>query len=236
MSRTAVHPTGSELDHLIPPEIIDDRFHRALERLAATPGVRTILDIGASAGEGSTAALVSGALRNPVQPVIHCIEVSIPRYESLVQRYRDFDFVHCHNRSSVRVERFPRPAAIDAFRRRVWTRFRFIRRSEVMRWLRQDIDYLERHGLSADGIAMIHQTHAIGTFDLVVIDGSEFTGRAELVDVYGARFIALDDVRTYKNYDNERRLRRDPAYRLVESSRRLRNGFAIFERKSTEVR
>ena len=224
---TAVSP--SELDRLIPPEIAGDTFHHTLERLAATAGVRTILDIGASSGEGSTAALVAGAGRNPDSPVVHCIEVSIPRHAALERRYRDTGFVHCHNISSISLDRFPTEADVDAFRRRTWTRFRFIRRSLVMGWLRQDIDYIEARGLSGNGIRDIRDRFGIDRFDLVIIDGSEFTGRAEMEDVYGARFIALDDVRTFKNHDNRRRLERDSSYRSIAAGR-LRNGFAVFER------
>jgi hypothetical protein len=219
----------SALDRLIPPEITGDAFHRTLERLAATPGVRTILDIGASSGEGSTAALVAGAARNPDSPVVHCIEVSVPRHAALERRYRDNENVHCHNVSSVSLERFPTEADVDAFRRGTWTRFRFIRRSLVMGWLRQDIDYVEQHGLSRNGVREILDRFGIDRFDLVVIDGSEFTGRAELEDASGSRFIALDDVRTFKNYDNRRRLERDGSYRRIAAGR-LRNGFAVFER------
>lgn len=222
----------SGLDRLIPPEIIDDEFHRTLERIAARADVRTILDIGASSGEGSTAALVAGAMRNPVRPTIHCIEVSVPRFEALEARYRTLEFVYCHNVSSVPVDWFPTEAQIDAFRRRVWTRFRFIRRAEVMRWLRQDIEYVLRHGLSQDGIRSIMADNGIESFDLVVIDGSEFTGPAECAVVYGARFIALDDIRTFKNYDNRRHLDADPAYRRIAAARRLRNGFAVYQRVS----
>jgi hypothetical protein len=230
VTRTGSLSSPCELDRLIPPEIVGDEFHRTLERLAARPDVRTILDIGASSGEGSTAALVSGALRNPMRPAIHCIEVSVPRFRRLEERYRDLGFVHCHNVSSVPLDRFPTEAQVDAFRRRVWTRFRFIRRAEVMRWLREDIEYLRRHGLSSDGIRSILAEHAIGRFDLVVIDGSEYTGTAECEAVYGARFIALDDIRTFKNYDNRRRLDADTAYRQIAGSRWLRNGFAVYER------
>jgi hypothetical protein len=229
VTRATAAASGSQLERLIAPEIAGDRLSRHLERLAATPGVRTILDVGASSGEGSTAALVAGALCNPDRPVIHCIEVSVTRFEALERRYRDHDFVHCHNVSSVPLDRFPTEAEIDAFRRRIWTRFRFIRRAEVMRWLRQDIEYVERHGLSATGIRSIRERFGVDHFDLVVIDGSEFTGPAELDEVYGARFLALDDVRTYKNLDNRRRLDGDPAYRRIAFAR-LRNGFAIYER------
>lgn len=220
----------SELDRLIPPEIVGDAFHRCIERVAATRGVRHVLEIGASAGAGSTEALVAGALRNDPTPTLHCLEVSIPRFEALRERHGGRSFVRCYNRSSVPAARFPAEAEVDAFRRRTWTRFRFIRRAKVMGWLRQDLDYLERHGLSGEGIKEIREGAGIARFDAVLIDGSEFTGAAEMEEVYGARFLLLDDVRTFKNLDNDRRLARDPAYRLVARGRRPRNGWAVWER------
>ncbi|MBW3534815.1 MAG: hypothetical protein KY453_06280 [Gemmatimonadetes bacterium] len=223
-------PTASDLDRLIPPEIVDDPFHRCIERVAATPGVRHILEIGASSGAGSTEALVAGALRNDPVPTIHCLEVSIPRFYALVERHGGRSFVRCYNRSSVPTGSFPDEAEVDAFRRRVWTRFRFIRRATVMGWLRQDLEYLATHGLSGEGIREVREEAGIDGFDVVLIDGSEFTGTAEMEDVYGARFLLLDDVRTFKNHDNDRRLAKDPAYRLVERGRRPRNGWAVYER------
>ena len=64
----------------------------------------------------------------------------------------------------------------------------------------------------------------------MLIDGSEFAGPAELDDVYGARFLLLDDTETFKNWENSRRLRADPEYRLVYADSETRNGFAVFER------
>ena len=222
---------ASQLDEVIPPEIANDSFFRWIVRVAATPGVRHILEIGSSSGAGSTQALVEGARQNPVAaPSIHCLEVSIPRFKALQERYASCAFVHCHHTSSVPLEAFPTAAEIDAFRARIWTRFRFIRRREVLRWLTQDIQYLEQHGLSGHGIRKVREASGVDFFDAVLIDGSEFTGRAELAEVYGARFLLLDDIRTFKNYDNDRSLRRDPRYRLIARGRRPRNGFAVYER------
>jgi hypothetical protein len=232
MITASTTPRRSQLDELIAPEIRGDRFFRWIVRIAATPGVRTILEIGSSAGHGSTEALVEGALRNADRPQLHCIEVSKPRFAALSERVRHHEFVHCYNMSSVPDELFATPGDIDEFRQRVWTRFRFIRRTTVMGWLEQDLAYLRHHGLSSHGIRHVRTAAGIDRFDAVLIDGSEFTATAEMAEVYGARFLLLDDVRSFKNYDNWRRLRSDPAYRLLVQSYWLRNGFAIFERRS----
>lgn len=222
----------SALDRLIAPEIKDDPLYRWIARVAADPGVRHVLEIGSSSGEGSTEAFIAGALANPQPPTLHCIEVSRVRFRGLVERHREREFVRCYNTSSVPLEAFATMAEVDAFRRRAWTRFRFIRRGIVEGWLRQDLDYIAREGLSAHGIRRIREEAGIEAFDAVLIDGSEFTGRAEMDEVYGARFVLMDDTRAFKNFDNCERLRRDPAYRLLARSRWLRNGFAVFERIS----
>jgi hypothetical protein len=221
---------GSELDHVIPAEIAGDRLCELLEQLAARAEVRHILEIGSSSGEGSTAALARGARRNPSRPELHCMEVSAPRFEQLAARYREDEFVHCHRRSSVPLERFPTRADVERFWRDVPSRLHRTPLSEVLRWLEQDLVYVREHGLSGEGIRDIRDAHRIDRFDLVLIDGSEFTGTAELDEVYGARFLALDDVCSFKNFENCERLKGDPSYRLVEESARLRNGFAVFER------
>lgn len=221
----------SGLDRIIPPEIKNDRFYRAIADVAATPGVRQILEIGASSGEGSTEALVGGALRNPDgPPQLHSIEVSRKRFAALAERWKAFPFVHCYNLSSVPLESFPTEEEVARFHRAVRSKLRKNRLEKVLGWLRQDLEYVREQGLSAHGIRQIKAQHGIAAFDAVLIDGSEFTGKPELDEVYGARFLLLDDTRSYKNWDNARRLSGDPAYRLVTKSRWLRNGFAVFER------
>jgi hypothetical protein len=220
----------TKLDHLIPAEITDDAFCGVIEDVASTDGVHEILEIGSSTGEGSTAAWVRGARRNPTLPRLHCIEVSIPRHAALVERWSDHSFVHCYNVSSVPVERFPSTSEVEEFYRDVPSRLREFDLATVLGWLRQDIDYLREHALSSAGIAQIKDQHGIDRFDAVLIDGSEFTGKAELAEVYGARFLLLDDTETFKNWANARALAADPSYRLVQADASVRNGFALFER------
>ncbi|MDP9262567.1 MAG: hypothetical protein M3O89_11415 [Actinomycetota bacterium] len=220
----------TKLDHLIPAEITDDAFCKVIEDVASTDGVHEILEIGSSAGEGSTAAWVRGALRNPILPRLHCIEVSIPRHAALMKRWSDYSFVHGYNVSSVPLERFPSASEVEQFYRDVPSRLQDFDLETVLGWLQQDVDYLRDHGLSSPGIRDIRARHGIDTFDAVLIDGSEFTGSAELDEVYGARFLLLDDTETFKNWANTRRLESDRNYRLVRADPSVRNGFAVFAR------
>lgn len=223
---------GTTLDELIPPEITGDAFAEVIERIGATAGVREILEIGSSTGEGSTAAWVRGALRNLERPRLHCMEVSDERHAALVKRWQAYEFVRCYHLSTVPLERFPSPADVARFYRETPSRLNDFDLETVLGWLRQDARYLREHDLSAAGVAEVKAQHGIETFDAVLIDGSEFTGREELDEVYGARFLLLDDTETFKNWDNLQRLRADPAYRLVRSDPDTRNGYAVFERVS----
>ena len=221
---------GPTLHDLIPPEIKGDAFSDTIESIAADPRVQEILEIGSSAGNGSTEAWVRGALRNPRTPRLHCIEVSVERHAALAERWRDRDFVHCYNLSSVPVDAFPSADDVRRFYEGTPSKLRAFELEQVLGWLRQDIDYVVEHGLSGSGIDRIREEHRLDGFDAVLIDGSEFTGSPELDRVYGALFLLLDDTETFKNWTNARRLRDDSRYRLLASDSEARNGFAVFER------
>ncbi len=222
------------LDHLMPPQMKHDGFYRAILKVVATPGVRTILEIGASSGQGSTEALVTGALRNPGgYPVICSIEVSKVRMGSFVDTWKGYPFVRGVNTSSVPGSSFPTEADVTRFYHSVRSKLRNVRLEKVLGWLRQDLEYLAQHpDLDRHGIRQIKAETGITVFDAVLIDGSEFTGRVEMDEVYGAGFLMLDDTRSFKNWDNFVMLAKDPAYRLVKKSRWTRNGWAIFERRN----
>jgi len=218
------------LDRLIAPQIKNDRFYRAISEVASRPGVKQILEIGSSSGGGSTEAFVIGALRNPVRPTLYCMEVSVERFQALAVRWKGYDFVKCYNLSSVPLEKFPSEEEVTRFWRDVRSKLGHNRLEKVLGWLRDDIAYLRSHDVSTEGIREIKRLNGIETFDAVLIDGSEFTGIPEMEEVYGARFILLDDTRSYKNLDNAKRLRADPSYRRIRHSYWVRNGWAVFEK------
>jgi len=224
---------SNALDRLMPPQMKNDGFYRAILKVAATPGVKTILEIGASSGQGSTEALVTGALRNPGgYPAICSIEVSEVRMGSFLDTWKGYPFVRGFNTSSVPSSSFPTADEVALFYRSVRSKLRNVRLEKVLGWLRQDLEYLAAHpDLDRHGIRQIKTETGITLFDAVLIDGSEFTGKVEMDEVHGAGFLMLDDTRSYKNWDNLARLATDPVYRLVKKSRWTRNGWAVFEHR-----
>ncbi|MDR3670361.1 MAG: hypothetical protein P4L36_05930 [Holophaga sp.] len=221
---------GAGLDDLIPAEIASDAFHQAIIRQAASAGVATILEIGSSAGDGSTSAFVTGILQNPSRPRLYCMEVSSTRFQALRKAYLAHDFVRPFHLSSVPLGAFPTPEQVKQFYQAHATNLNNFPLDTVLGWLEADVAYVASHGMDLNGIRRIKETEGIESFDLVLIDGSEFTGRAELREILGARVIMLDDVNGFKNYENYYELKNGTAYRLEEEDWSLRNGYAIFRR------
>lgn len=233
----AVSPqrNSSELDNIIPPEIMDDEFHALLMELAASEKVKTILEIGSSAGTGSTDAFVKGLLRNPSKPKLFCVEVSTARFAALNSLYESVPEVCCYNVSSIPVAQFPDSWEIENFYRTVPSGLNQYPLETVLGWLDQDVEYIKSSGVREDGIDLIKQENGVRNFDLVLIDGSEFSGGAELDKVYGASFILLDDVNSFKNHHNYMRLMQDPNYELLRENLRLRNGYAAFRKNESSL-
>jgi hypothetical protein len=221
---------SSDLDHLICAEIKNDAFYEAILRLVRNESIKTILEIGSSSGEGSTEAFASAIKHNPMHPTLFCMELSNVRFKTLQEYYLGNPQVICYNVSSVPVEAFPSEEMVISFMKTNHSSLNYYGTTEVLRWLRQDIDYIKNSNAPQNGIDLIKSHHNIEHFDVVLIDGSEFTGEAELERVYGAKFLLLDDTTVFKNYNNYIRLRKDPNYRLIEENPYLRNGYAIFKR------
>lgn len=224
----------SELNNLILPEIKNDEFYYAILEIVQSRDIKTALEIGSSSGYGSTEALVKGFHNNPSKPKLFCMEVSKNRFNELVKTYEHDLFVKCYNMSSVPINKFPSKQEIADFYNTKKTNLNLYELERIFGWLEQDINYIKNSGVPEDGIQKIKQENKINFFDFVLIDGSEFTGTSELEEVYGAKYICLDDINTFKNYQNFNRLLQDPHYTLIKSNLNLRNGYAIFERNSLE--
>jgi FkbM family methyltransferase len=222
--------TNSALNNIIPPEIKNDAFYSAIQRISQHESIKTVLEIGSSSGQGSTEAFVTGLRLNPYQPQLFCMEISKARFHALQERYATDSFVNCYNASSVSLEQFPSEQEVADFYKNTPTLLNRYPLSQVLSWLADDKAYLTNSGVSGNGIRQIKQEQGIEFFDIVLIDGSEFTGEAELNEVYGAKFILLDDIRTFKNYKAHERLLHDRNYILIEHNQTLRHGYSIFRK------
>ena len=225
----------SDLDSIIPPEIKNDAFYNAIIRLSSTEKIKTILEIGSSSGTGSTSAFIEGISKNQNNPTLFCMEVSKPRFESLKNFASSYPFVKCYNCSSIGLDKFPSEQEVSDFYHSTPTPLNDCPLERILGWLQQDIDYIRENASPENGIELIKRENNVTHFDMVLIDGSEFTGKAELNEVYGARFILLDDINGFKNRFNYDRLKADSSYQLIEENWQIRLGYAIFKKKAVAL-
>lgn len=235
MNPNPITPT-SPLDQLIPPEVQGYGLAEAIYRIAQLPEVLTMLEIGSSDGQGSTMAFARGVFDSNVArealPTLFCLEMSKARFAVLQRRYRPFSFVKCYNLASSWLGGIATDKEMTEFYNTTETAVNGFPIETVLGWLRTDRQYAET-GFAVHGIQLIKDSNAIDTFDMALIDGSEFTGRADFAAVYGAKWILLDDVNGFKNWGNYHQLAADPAYVLDSEdwSPRARNGFAVFRKR-----
>ncbi|MDF5727747.1 MAG: class I SAM-dependent methyltransferase [Rhizonema sp. PD38] len=226
---------NSELNRLIPPEIKNDEFYAAIQRIAREEDIKTVLEIGSSSGQGSTEAFVTGIRENPNNPTLFCMEISKTRFAELKNRYKNDSFVNCYNVSSISIQQFAKEQEIIDFYYSTPTNLNFYPINQVLSWLQEDLNYIAQSGFNDNGIQKIKIENNIILFDLVLIDGSEFTGNAELNEIYGANYILLDDINSFKNHLNFKRLSHDSNYIIIGLNYSIRNGYAIFKKKTVPL-
>jgi len=222
---------SNALDEIITPEVFQDEFYEAIANLARSAPIDTVLEIGSSSGGGSTLAWVEGLRQNARHPKLYCMEVSRVRWGALKDRWEGEGFVECFLGSSVRPDQFPTAAQVEHFLKTVDGPLQEYPVEQVLGWLEEDLAYIKKENVSCGCIAEIKRARGIEHFGAVLIDGSEFTGDAELDEVYGAEFILLDDTRTYKCYSARQRLLHDPGYEMIADNPTLRHGYSIFQRR-----
>lgn len=221
------------IDQIIQPEILNDEFHAALKKYASRNDLKTFLEIGSSSGGGSTDAFVSGIRQHHdiAEVRLFCMEVSRVRFKALAHHYAQEDFVRCYNISSIASSELPSEEEVINFYNTTKTTLNNYPLKNILEWLKQDIEYIRKSGSDVNGIEIIKKANHIQFFDMVLIDGSEFTGERELQHITGAKVIALDDVNAFKCWNAYQTLLHTTHYELKEHNFTLRNGYAIFEKK-----
>ena len=207
-------------------------FNDLLKSYASRLDLKLFLEIGSSAGGGSTQAFVDAiSKRQDSDHVsVYCFELSKNRFKLLAESYSAFPFIKPCNVSSISTDEFPDVSSVTDFYQNVKTSLNNYPIDTILQWYWQDINYIKNSGLDQNGIVYVKEKNHINVFDMVLIYGSEFTGEVELNFVIGSKVIALDDINTFKCYNAFNKLNADSNYVLRHSNRKLRNGFAIFER------
>lgn len=221
-------------NNLISAEIINDELYAIIVELSKNESVRNILEIGSSSGEGSTEAFVRGIQNKKNKTNLFCIELDRDMFTKLQRTYSRKPFVKCYNASSVSSNNMLSEEQTRLFYELKKSNLNHYPLELVLSWLKQDKLNILKTDLNINGIQKIKKENNINTFDLVLIDGSLFTGDAELNEVYGSDIIILQNINSIKNYNNYHRLLADYSYSLVHENITLRNGYAIFKKTIVE--
>lgn len=205
----------------------EDKLGETLVSLIEKYQPKTILEIGASNGEGSTRVL-SGAKSSDCK--LFCIELDKARFDLLVANVGNHENVYPYNVPSCDVTDVMKWDNVLRFRKTrpkdlLWRIMTF---KEVKKWYDNTIRDIQ-NSPDPDGIELIKNEHGIENFDMVFIDGGAFTGLAEMITVYGAKIIVMDDTMDIKCFDPFMSLLRDKNYELLQREDEFRNGFAVFK-------
>lgn len=183
--------------------------------LAVQP--RGILEVGGGTGEGSTTALIGHGCP------VWSIEPDAGRYAQLARRLEGHG-VAIHDCATAGIMQ---PTEVEIFYHNTRTNLNQYPLATVLGWLEESQRQMRE--LPCRGIETAKR---LGQPDMVLLDGSPFSGMAELWAVLDdARVIALDDTNDIKHWQSSQYLRHARGWRLVWDCPELRNGAAIFERR-----
>ena len=215
------------LDARLPAQVQSSPLAEWLYRLCRDEVTGHVLEIGSGSGTGSTRWILDGLEENQHRPTLHCMEMSRGRIEQLLELYGQHPQVQIHGALSVTPEDFtPIPALLQLMLEKPAGAMP-VQFQDLLDWRNVELQYA-RSGIPVGGIRTLLDVLPGRTLDLVLIDGSEFTGEADLREVFGASILVLNDILTPKNLNNFRQLMASKEYTLLHQDRDTGNGFGIF--------
>ena len=211
------------------PEISGGPFFEAIVNTIAEYKPDVIIEVGSSNGLGSTMALVIG--RDKVGTgEIHCIEIDKGRCDGFKENHRNREFVHLHEGCSVSLIDY----MSEKMARTLWDNNpQFNCHAEhidkILGWRKSEMNDISLKSTPMNKLDECIDCHFIpNTF--VLLDGSAFTGEAELIKVLGAKVIALDDTVDIKHFNSCKQLNSNAYYKIKAKNDNDRNGWAIYVR------
>ena len=225
-----IQPSSEPFHQLLPPKGDTDELSDFISKLCENEPLNNVLDVGPSSSRTIIDAFIHGLDRNPHKPKLFCLEISPPRFAELQKTCQRYPFVYCYNASSIPAREIMTPSAITEFYNQDRSLVRQLSMSDALKQRDQNSEYLSSTAVPSKGISLIKERHQIRNFDMVFIDGSAFTGSAELRSVYGATLIVLNHINDVKNSQNYQELVADRDYRLIAENRTLGHGYAAFKK------
>ena len=221
-----------QYDKIIPGEISDDNFAKHIKEIASNKTNKLFVEIGSSAGGGSTKQFIESLINREDKDLckLICFEVSQPRSARLKNAYGQHEFVCIYNQSTIKLSEYPKYTELITFYLKTKSNLNRYGLIVVLSWLRLELKYLRKKGLGTNSGLEIMQKDFDENIDVLLIDGSEFTGEVEFSYLKSAKYVLLDDINSFKNLRNYLNLSNSNDYQIIAFDRTLRNGYAIFKR------
>jgi hypothetical protein len=217
---------------IIPAEIKNDELYNRIINtiLLFNEEITTVLEVGASSGDGSTEAIVR-AMSQLEDKELYTLEVDQARFAALQERYKDFDWVIPVNKSAVHLNEYPTKGQVEDFYNTIRTQLNQYPIEFVLSWYDEEVEKIKYLDDKLGGIDQIKKDNNIKNFDMVVLDGSPFTGYQEFLKIVGAKIIVLDDIIDIKHHFTQLALRENEGYECIFCNAALRNGYAIWVKR-----
>ena len=217
---------------IIPAEIKNDELYNRIINtiLLFNEEITTVLEIGASSGDGSTEAIVR-AMSQLEDKELYTLEVDQARFAALQERYKDLDWVIPVNKSAVHLNEYPTKGQVEDFYNTIRTQLNQYPIEFVLSWYDEEVEKIKYLDDKLGGIDQIKKDNNIKNFDMVVLDGSPFTGYQEFLKIVGAKIIVLDDIIDIKHHFTQLALRENEGYECIFCNAALRNGYAIWVKR-----
>jgi hypothetical protein len=221
-----------QYDQIIPGEINNDDFSEYIKEIATNRTNKLFVEIGSSAGGGSTKQFIESLLKREDKGLckLICFEASEPRSMNLKNTYGQHEFVYIYNQSSIKLNEYPNYKDVTAFYLKTKSNLNRYGLIVVLSWLRLELKYLRKKSLGVNSGLEIMQKDFGSNIDVLLIDGSEFTGEVEFRYLKSAKYVLLDDVNSFKNLRNYLNLSNSKDHQIIAVNKSLRNGYAIFRR------
>ena len=163
---------------------------------------------------------------------LYTLEVDQARFAALQKRYQEHDWVIPVNKSAVHLSEYPTKGNIEDFYNTIKTQLNQYSLEFVLSWYDIEIEKIKYLNDKMSGIDQIKLDNGIEHFDMVLLDGSPFTGYREFEKIVGAKIIVLDDIIDIKHHYTQLALRDNKEYECIFCNAALRNGYAIWVKRS----
>jgi len=209
---------------------IYDEFGSDIIKTVEKCNLGTILEIGSWDGTGSTSCFIYALKKLTGSKKLTCLEVNTERYNQLVENTKQYDWVECHNNTSISYKQLIEKDFNDIWYSEYNGLFNHpepATKVQAEGWFKEDVENLKKFKT-----AFLEKDNSF--YDGVMIDGGEFFGYSEFKILKDRTNVLFLDDYFYANKTNRvaRELLKDEEWTVIAGNKNVRNGYAIFKRKT----